>query len=71
MNLHLIGYRDTGGEQVLHLCEDATGLPVGPTDHRLTKGLTAYPRRPACQHTEQTGGRRPVPEPVPPITHPG
>lgn len=33
--LHLIRYRDSGGELVLRLCEDATGLLVGPTDMRL------------------------------------
>jgi hypothetical protein len=32
--LHLIRYRESG-EQVLRLCEDATGLLVGPTDRRL------------------------------------
>ncbi|MBG6068150.1 HIRAN domain-containing protein [Micromonospora ureilytica] len=35
--LRLIPYRDTGGEQVLRLCEDGTGLLVGPTDHRLAR----------------------------------
>jgi hypothetical protein len=35
--LHLIEYRDSGGEQVLRLCEDATGLLVGPTDRRLVR----------------------------------
>lgn len=33
--LHLILYRDSFGEQVLRLCEDATGLLVGPSDMRL------------------------------------
>ncbi|WP_179855078.1 HIRAN domain-containing protein [Paractinoplanes atraurantiacus] len=33
--LHLISYRDTGGEKVLRLCEDATGLLVGPSHRRL------------------------------------
>jgi hypothetical protein len=33
--LHLVRYRDSGGEHVLRLCEDATGLLVGPTDRRL------------------------------------
>ena len=33
--LHLIRYRDSRGESVLRLCEDATGLLVGPTDRRL------------------------------------
>jgi hypothetical protein len=32
--LHLIRYR-SGGESVLRLCEDSTGLLVGPTDRRL------------------------------------
>lgn len=32
--LHLIRYR-SGGEHVLRLCEDSTGLLVGPTDRRL------------------------------------
>lgn len=35
--LHLIRYRDSGGEQVLRLCEDTTGLLVGPTDRRLAQ----------------------------------
>ena len=33
--LHLIRYRDSSGESVLRLCEDSTGLLVGPTDRRL------------------------------------
>jgi hypothetical protein len=33
--LHLIPYRDTLGEDVLRLCEDATGLLVSPSDRRL------------------------------------
>lgn len=33
--LHLIRYRDSSGETVLRLCEDSTGLLVGPTDRRL------------------------------------
>lgn len=32
--LHLISYK-SGGEQVLRLCEDSTGLLIGPTDRRL------------------------------------
>jgi hypothetical protein len=32
--LHLIRYH-SGGEHVLRLCQDSTGLPVGPTDRRL------------------------------------
>ena len=32
--LHLIRYR-SGGETVLRLCEDPTGLLAGPTDRRL------------------------------------
>lgn len=32
--LHLIRYR-SGGETVLRLCEDSTGLLIGPTDRRL------------------------------------
>lgn len=35
--LRLIPYRDTGGEYVLRLCEDDTGLLVGPTDRRLPR----------------------------------
>jgi hypothetical protein len=35
--LHLIPCRDTGGEMVLQLCEDATGLLVGPGDSRLPR----------------------------------
>jgi hypothetical protein len=34
--LRLIPYRDSAGEDVLRLCEDTTGLLVGPTDPRLT-----------------------------------
>ncbi|HEX5542514.1 MAG TPA: HIRAN domain-containing protein [Micromonospora sp.] len=34
-SLRLIPYRDSGGEEVLRLCEDATGLLVSPTDRRL------------------------------------
>ena len=33
--IRLIEYRDTGGEHVLRLCEDSTGLLIGPTDRRL------------------------------------
>lgn len=33
--VHLIEYRDSSGEVVLRLCEDSTGLLVGPTDRRL------------------------------------
>lgn len=33
--LRLIRYRDSGGEEVLRLCEDATGLLVSPSDRRL------------------------------------
>lgn len=33
--LHLITYTDALGETVLRLCEDATGLLIGPTDRRL------------------------------------
>jgi hypothetical protein len=33
--LHLITYTDTSKETVLRLCEDSTGLLVGPTDRRL------------------------------------
>lgn len=35
--LRLIQYRDTTGEYVLRLCEDATGLLIGPTDRRLPR----------------------------------
>lgn len=35
--VHLIEYRDSSGENVLRLCEDATGLLVGPTDRRLAR----------------------------------
>ena len=35
--LHLVPCRDTGGEMVLQLCEDATGLLVGPGDSRLPR----------------------------------
>lgn len=33
----MIEYRDSGGELVLRLCEDSTGLLIGPTDRRLAK----------------------------------
>lgn len=35
--LRLIQYRDGSGEQVMRLCEDSTGLLVGPSDRRLAK----------------------------------
>jgi hypothetical protein len=35
--LHLISYGDTSGERVLRLCEDSTGLLVGPSDTRLPR----------------------------------
>ncbi|MER7992022.1 HIRAN domain-containing protein [Micromonospora chalcea] len=35
--LRLIPYWDRGGEHVLRLCEDGTGLLVGPTDRRLPR----------------------------------
>lgn len=35
-SLHLISYT-SGGETVLRLCEDSTGLLVGPTDRRLPR----------------------------------
>jgi hypothetical protein len=35
--LHLIPYRDTAGEVVLQLCEDMTGLLIGPLDSRLPR----------------------------------
>jgi hypothetical protein len=35
--LHLIPCRDNGGEMVLQLCEDPTGLLVGPGDSRLPR----------------------------------
>lgn len=35
--LHLVSYRDSYGELVLRLCEDATGLLVSPTDRRLAR----------------------------------
>jgi hypothetical protein len=35
--LHLVWCRGTGGEMVLQLCEDATGLLVGPGDSRLPR----------------------------------
>jgi HIRAN domain len=33
--LHLITYTDTAGETILRLCEDSTGLLIGPSDRRL------------------------------------
>jgi hypothetical protein len=35
--LRLVRYRDTAGEYVLRLCENTTGLLVGPTDRRLPR----------------------------------
>lgn len=35
--LHLVPYRDSGGENVLRLVEDSTGLLVGPTHRALAK----------------------------------
>ena len=41
--LHLIDYRDSGGIRNLRLCEDSTGLLVGPTDRRLFRvGVYSY-----------------------------
>jgi hypothetical protein len=34
-SLHFIDYQDSHGEWVIRLCEDSTGLLVGPKDHRL------------------------------------
>ena len=70
--LHLIPYTDTGGEDVLRLCEDSTGLLVGPSDTRLThagilvsrlRGETYH--RAACRRGDFTPGARVllVPEP--------
>jgi len=40
--LHLVSY-ERGGEAVLRLCEDSTGLLVGPTDRRLFDlGIYSY-----------------------------
>lgn len=35
--LHLVHYVDGSGERVLRLCEDSTGLLVGPKDARLRR----------------------------------
>ena len=35
--LHLIPHRDTGGESMLRLCEDKTGMLVSPDDRRLPR----------------------------------
>ena len=41
--LRLIPYADSGRIQVLRLCEDTTGLLVGPTDRRLFRaGVYSY-----------------------------
>lgn len=49
--LHLIRYRDASGEVVLRLCEDSTGLLVGPTDRRLfVAGVYSYQLRGEAHH---------------------
>ncbi len=37
VQLHLVPYRDGKGEDVLRLCEDNTGLLIGPNDPRLPR----------------------------------
>lgn len=49
--LHLITYTDTHGETVLRLCEDTTGLLIGPTDRRLpTAGIYVSQLRGEAYH---------------------
>lgn len=49
--LHLISSRDTGGELVLQLCEDTTGLLVSPGDSRLPRaGVYVSPLRGEAFH---------------------
>ena len=64
--LRLIPYRDTGGEHVLRLCEDGTGLLVGPTDRRLPRaGLYVSQLRGEAHHqTECRAGNFHPGEPV-------
>ncbi|GGQ87311.1 HIRAN domain-containing protein [Couchioplanes azureus] len=51
--LHLIPYRDFQGESVLRLCEDATGLLIGPTDNRLARaGVYVSQLRGEAYHRE-------------------
>ncbi|WP_324421400.1 HIRAN domain-containing protein [Phycicoccus sp.] len=62
--LHLIDYRDSGGARNLRLCEDSTGLLVGPTDRRLFRaGVYSYNvrgesyHRAACRRADLRPGR--------------
>ena len=51
--LHLVAYRDTHGESVLRLCEDATGLLISPTDTRLARaGVYVSQLRGEAYHRE-------------------
>lgn len=63
--LHLVPYQDSYGNDVLRLCEDATGLLVGPPDRRLARlgvysvnlrGTAHYQR--ACQELDFSLGTR-------------
>lgn len=62
--LHLIDYTDAGGTRNLRLCEDITGLLIGPTDRRLFKaGIYSYNvrgehyHRSACRRADLRPGR--------------
>ncbi|WP_158288660.1 HIRAN domain-containing protein [Ornithinimicrobium flavum] len=49
--LHLIPYTTAGDEDVLTLCEDSTGLLVGPKDRRLQRaGIFAIAARGEAYH---------------------
>jgi hypothetical protein len=51
--LRLLRYEDTGGEYVLRLCENATGLLVGPSDRRLPRaGIYISQLRGEAYHQE-------------------
>lgn len=51
--LRLVQYRDTEGEYVMRLCENATGLLVGPSDRRLPRaGIYISQLRGEAYHQE-------------------
>lgn len=74
--LHLVPYVTATGERVLRLCEDSTGLLLGPTDERLTAvGVYVSNIRGTKYHAEACragdftpgAGVRLVPEPDNPV----
>jgi len=71
--LRLIPYRDVGGEYVLRLCEDSSGLLVGPTDRRLPRaGIYVSQLRGEAHHeAECRAGNFHPGEPVRLVREPG